>query len=122
MKKQKEICVPKKIENLGTFFKALADPNRLAIFDHFCRCSRTGTLQSNVNEVSTCCDVDLSVISRHLKSLKNAGVLSAEKKGKQVFYSLNANDIAKTLRDLADEIEGCCSTQECNMPNDDSKT
>ena len=95
--------------NLSNFFKALGEPNRMAIFNHLCR----RRSKVNVNEVSTCCDVDLSVVSRHLATLKKAGVLKAEKEGKEVFYSVDGKDIAKQLRDLADEIEkqsnnGCC--------------
>ncbi len=95
--------------DLSQFFKALAEPNRMSIFNHLCKC-RT---KVNVNEVSSCCNVDLSVVSRHLSTLKKAGVLSAEKKGKEVFYSVDGKEIAKALRDLADKIEkhsqsGCC--------------
>lgn len=87
--------------NLLHFFKALGEQNRMTIFNHLCGC-RT---KVNVNEVATCCDVDLSVISRHLATLKKAGVLLSEKKGKEVFYSVDAKAIAKQLRDLADKIE-----------------
>ena len=95
-------------EKLLNLFKALGDKNRLNIFKFFCRCSSAGTQEKSVNDVKTCCDVDLSVVSRHLAALKKAGVLNAKKEGKHVFYSLNAKEIAKTLRELADSIENCC--------------
>ena len=95
-------------EKLLTLFKALGDKNRLNIFKYFCSCSLEGTKENSVNQVQECCDVDLSVISRHLAALKNAGVLNAKKKGKNVLYSLNAKEIALTLRELADSIEQCC--------------
>ncbi|MBT3586087.1 MAG: helix-turn-helix transcriptional regulator [Halobacteriovoraceae bacterium] len=99
----------KSTEKLLAFFKALGEPNRLAIFNHLCGCRRP----ESVGEVSSCCDVDLSVVSRHLGHLKKAGVLSAEKEGKQVFYSLNTAEIAQSLRDLADKIENCCPPKGC---------
>lgn len=92
----------KKLTNL---FKALGEPNRMAIFSHLCACSATGAKQAKVNDIKTCCDVDLSVVSRHLNVLKDAGILSAEKKGKEVLYSLNGPELASLLRKLADEIE-----------------
>lgn len=98
-------CVSKNFKKLTSLFKALGEPNRLAIFSHVCNCAASGARQTNVNEIKTCCDVDLSVVSRHLSVLKDAGVLSAEKKGKEVFYSLNGPELAGLLRKLADQIE-----------------
>jgi DNA-binding transcriptional ArsR family regulator len=101
-------------KKLTSLFKALGEPNRLAIFNQICSTSASGCKQTNVNEIKNCCDVDLSVVSRHLTVLKDAGVLSAEKKGKEVLYSLNGPELAALLRKLADEIEvsstGCCPT------------
>ncbi len=89
-----------------SFFKALSDPNRLSIFDFLCRCARKGPSSANVKEVAGCCDVDLSVVSRHLSTLKDSGLLDSEKRGKEVFYKVNGKEIARLLRAMADEIEG----------------
>ncbi len=111
-----EITYKENSEKLQTLFKALGDKNRFNIFKYLCRCSLAGTKENSVNDVKSCCDIDLSVVSRHLAALKNAGVLSAKKEGKNVFYSLNAKEIAKTLRELADSIENCCQeTTETNQ-------
>ncbi|MCB9091413.1 MAG: winged helix-turn-helix transcriptional regulator [Halobacteriovoraceae bacterium] len=95
----------KDIEKFSTLFKVLSDSNRLSMIQHLCGCR-----EANVGEISRCCSIDLSVVSRHLSKLKNVGVLSAHKKGKEVYYDLNASDLAKILRELADEIEktDCC--------------
>lgn len=94
-----------KSTELLSIFKALGDPNRMAIFQRFCQGTRENEGKTNVKELSNCCDVDLSVVSRHLTQLKKAGVLSAEKNGKEVHYSLNGKELAKMLRDLADVVE-----------------
>jgi ArsR family transcriptional regulator len=104
-------------KKLTSLFKALGEPNRFTIFNQICSTSATGCKQTNVNEIKeSCCDVDLSVVSRHLSVLKDAGVLSAEKKGKEVLYSLNGPELAALLRKLADEIEesstACCPTNQ----------
>lgn len=107
-----------KIDVLSSLFKALGEPNRMAIFNHLCQCSAQGNQHVNVNEVSTCCDLDLSVVSRHLSTMKKAGVLKANKKGREVFYSLNSKDIATLLRELADYLETDC----CKGDNHECKT
>lgn len=41
--------------------------------------------------------------------MKEADILGATKQGKEVHYSVNYQDLAKTLRQIADELESCCS-------------
>jgi len=85
-------------------FKALCDPNRIALLARLSQCGRPCA----VGEISCCCPVDLSVVSRHLAILRDAGVLTAMKKGKQVYYSVQFNSLASTLRSIAGAIEACC--------------
>ena len=90
-------------------FKSLSDPNRLKILDRLCaeKCECT------VTEVAECCNIDMSVVSRHLKILKEAGIISAQKKGKSVYYQVNRKEVASFLRSVADRIESknCCEDQ-----------
>ncbi|HUU83726.1 MAG TPA: metalloregulator ArsR/SmtB family transcription factor [Phycisphaerae bacterium] len=86
------------------FFKALCDPNRIALLRRLAECGRPCT----VTEMSECCPACVSVVSRHLAMLKEAGILTAEKRGKEVYYSVRSPDLATRLRDMADAIEGCC--------------
>jgi ArsR family transcriptional regulator, arsenate/arsenite/antimonite-responsive transcriptional repressor len=86
-------------------FKALGDPNRVALLAMLADCRRP----CSVSELSTCCPIDLSTASRHLSALRDAGALSSERRGKQVFYAVNAKSLAGTLRRLADALEECCS-------------
>ncbi len=86
-------------------FKALADPNRITLLIRLADCSRACT----VSEIASCCQVDLSVVSRHLALLRAAGILHAEKRGKQVYYSARCDALVRTLRDTADCLERCCT-------------
>ena len=90
----------------SNLFKALSDPNRLGLVFELCKCE-----EANVGTLSQCCSIDFSVVSRHLSKLKGAGIVGAKKKGKEVFYDLKREDLAKALRELADEIESssCCN-------------
>ncbi|MDB5096956.1 MAG: hypothetical protein JWM80_1377 [Cyanobacteria bacterium RYN_339] len=90
------------------FFKALCEPSRLAILQQLIRCSEALT----VGEIAACCPLNLSVVSRHLATLRDAGILTAEKRGKEVYYSLQAKSVADALRALASAIEGPPTTEE----------
>ena len=101
------------LKKLSSLFKAFSDENRLKMIYELCQCSPSQEDNEcclNVGELSSCCDIDLSVVSRHLSKLKSAGVLRAHKEGKQVYYTLEKSEIAKQLRALADLIENpsCC--------------
>ena len=98
-------------------FKALGDPNRVALLAMLAQCRRP----CSVSELSTCCPIDLSTASRHLATLRDAGVLAAEKRGKQVFYAVNANSLAGILRRLADALEACCPSRGEELKGTDAK-
>lgn len=95
------------------FFAALADQNRARIVACIARCRRACA----VGEIAGCCELDLSVVSRHLKALAVAGILASEKDGRSVRYRLRTGEVAARLRGLADTLEanapcqagtGCC--------------
>ena len=86
------------------FFKALGDPNRVAILASL---AERGC-ELRVSEVADCCPVDLSVVSRHLRMLRDQGLLTSEKRGKEVYYRARISEIAALLRRLADALESCC--------------
>jgi ArsR family transcriptional regulator len=91
------------------FFKALADPNRVALLQHLAR----GGKEQTVSDISCCCPVDLSVVSRHLGVLRDAGILSAEKRGREVYYTVQIKELTALLRKLADALEACCPDGTC---------
>jgi DNA-binding transcriptional ArsR family regulator len=86
------------------FFKALSDPNRVALLQRLATLDRPCT----VTEAAGCCPVDMSVVSRHLTTLREAGIVTAEKRGREVLYSVRYDAVVSALRGLADAIEGCC--------------
>src|SRR5262249_23071783 len=87
-------------------FKALCDPNRIALLERLAECRRP----CGVTELSGCCAVDLSVVSRHLATLREAGVLTSTRRGKETYYEVRASELVRTLRSIADAIETCCGT------------
>ena len=61
-----------------------------------------------MTEVSECCSIDFSVVSRHLATLAQAGVLEPTKEGRVVRYRVRYSEVSAVLRGLADAIEECC--------------
>ncbi len=88
----------------AAFFRALSDPNRLALLCQLSGCGRPCT----VSELSRCCTVDLSVVSRHLAALRDAGLIEATKRGREVRYAVRYRFVIDTLRSVADAVESCC--------------
>jgi len=89
-------------------FKALSDPNRTVILQHLVASGKEHT----VTELSNCCPIDLSVVSRHLKVLKEVGMVEGTKKGKEVHYKVQTAEIVDFLRNLANALENCCPVNE----------
>ena len=90
-------------ERVSELFKALADPTRLRILR---------LLAANKTEMCVCEFVDCLQerqynVSRHLKGLEAAGLLSGEKEGRWVYYGLDpsAGDMAAHVRRLLAKLE-----------------
>ena len=86
-------------------FKALCDPVRVSIVALLA----TRAAPSTVSEIAESCGIDFSGVSRHLKMLRDAGVLSVEREGRKALYRLDAEMLALSLRCIADAIEACRS-------------
>ena len=56
--------------------------------------------QVTVTEIFIKLRMEQSLVSQHLAILRNAGVVNAERKGKQIFYSLNVEQI-EYLNDIS---------------------
>lgn len=86
-----------------SLFRALGDPTRAAIFACIAKCARACT----VGEVAECCNVDLSVVSRHLAILARAGALDVSREGRAVRYQARYASLSGSLRALAAAIDDC---------------
>lgn len=90
------------IQNTANLLKALGEYNRLSLVYELCQ----NQSPQNAMCLCSCCDVDASVVSRHLKILAQEGIVQLERKGRERTYSLNRKELAQSLRNLADKIEG----------------
>ena len=87
-------------------FKALSDPMRLSLLVRLAEQREPCT----VGKVAEGSGIDMSVASRHLALLRDAGIIRCEKQGKEVWCAVQTSFVAKVLRDLADALEACCPT------------
>lgn len=93
-------------------FKALADPRRISLLVRLADEGRPCT----VGQLAEGSGVDLSVVSRHLAVLREAGVIKCVKQGKEVWCSVQPGAVVTLLRDLADALEACCPTSQATAP------
>ncbi|MDD5087760.1 MAG: metalloregulator ArsR/SmtB family transcription factor [bacterium] len=71
-----------RLSHRANIFKALAHPSRLLIVEELAKRERC------VCELTEKIGADVSTVSKHLSVLKNAGIVSDEKRGAQVWYEL----------------------------------
>lgn len=80
-------------------FKALGDPIRVSILKALC-CERlcVGDIVSRVN-------LSQPAVSHHLRILRDAGLVTAEKEGATVYYTLNKVHLNSVCCCVRDEFE-----------------
>ena len=79
------------------FAKALADETRQKIMS-LCCCK-----QLSVNDiVQQLGEVSQPTVSHHLKILRDAGLVRAQRRGKEIYYSLNQERLANSCCLIAD--------------------
>ena len=74
------------------FAKAIADETRQKIMS-ICCCQKI-----TVSDIVAQLEISQPTVSHHLKILKQAGLVNAERSGKEIYYSINQAAMAK----------GCC--------------
>ena len=72
---------------LGSALSALADPTRLAVFE------RVAERPRGVGELAQGLPVSRPAVSQHLKVLKDAGLVTAEQRGRTRIYHIDPNGL-----------------------------
>ena len=71
----------------AALFKNIAHPVRLCILAMLLK-----EEQSNVTDIQCCLDVPQPTVSQHLAKLKSAGILTAERNGTEIIYTIKNED------------------------------
>jgi len=74
---------------------ALADPTRLAIVRQL-----AADVETCACDFTSCCDVGQPTVSHHLRVLREAGIVTSERRGQWIFYRL-CPDTADRLTAIA---------------------
>ena len=79
--------------------KALSNPNRLELLEFLAQGSRSVDALAQVAKLS------VANTSQHLQQLRQAGLVTSQKNGLQVFYSISGDDVIHLLDSLRDVAE-----------------
>jgi ArsR family transcriptional regulator len=90
-----DLC--KEIAQMG---KGIGNENRYRILESVMNGSKT------VSEIAEIVRLPQPAVSQNLKVLKSANLVSDERRGKEVFYSVNVAYMAKLLKKLAHDVSG----------------
>lgn len=90
---------PESLEKAASMLKAIAHPLRISIVG----CLEDGNMHT-VTEIYTKLGIEQSTASHHLGILKDKGVLSSKRDGKNTWYFLKHEN----LKTVLNCVSGCC--------------
>lgn len=86
------------LHTLSEVFKLLADTTRLEIFWVLCH------TEECVINLAAMLDISSPAISHHLKLLKDGGMITSRREGKEVYYTAAATEAVHTLHHAVEQI------------------
>lgn len=83
---------------LAESFKQLSDPTRIKIFWLLCHCEEC------VMNISAVMGMSSPAVSHHLRGLKAAGLVSSERKGREVYYSVPDSAKCRAFHQMVEDM------------------
>ena len=83
---------PEELEKAANMLKAIAHPMRIAILNYL-----DGGKKMTVTEIHELLQIEQSTTSHHLGILKDKGVLSSKREGKNTFYFLKHDKLSSIV-------------------------
>src|SRR5260221_14246679 len=77
------------------FFRAFCEPSRIAVLQELILLGR-----ADIAGVAQRLPQDRSVVARHLQLLADAGIVTADREGRHVFYRLDASAVRARLENI----------------------
>ena len=84
------------VQQLAEVFRLLGDPSRLQVLDQ----CRGGPIP--VGRIAANTGLSPSLVSHHLRLLRAARIVRAERRGREIHYSLADHHIDRVLQDLTE--------------------
>jgi ArsR family transcriptional regulator len=91
-----------KLERIAYILKTVAHPLRLGIINLLKQHE-----QLSVSEICAMMDSEQSLTSHHLQNMRLKGILSVQRQGRSMLYSLKEKDVSKII--------ACLENCNCNM-------
>ncbi|TET12064.1 MAG: transcriptional regulator [Candidatus Thorarchaeota archaeon] len=96
--------------NEDRFLRCIVDSNRRRILMF------VGQGEKCVTELVELTGMEQSLVSHHLRSLRDCGLVRSRRHGKKVLYSTSSSDVADLLsriREVADSVKELAEGREC---------
>lgn len=81
-------------------FKVLSHPVRFQLLVHMANC-KDKSHKHNISELGADCSLDFSVVSRHLKALKDVGLIKATRHKNDVIYEMDRIFLKNFMKDFS---------------------
>lgn len=97
--------------NEDRFLKCIVDSNRRRILELI------SPGEKCVSELVEQSGMEQSLVSHHLKSLRDCGLVKSRRQGQNILYSISSSDIVDLLtliRDISNSIEEFAEGRECD--------
>lgn len=85
-------------QNIADIFRQLGDPNRVRIFWLLCHCEEC------VVNIAAMVDMSSPAVSHHLRVLKDSGLLSSRREGREVYYRASDAAQSRLLHEMIEQV------------------
>lgn len=85
-------------ETMADVFRLLGDPNRLRILWLLCHCEEC------VVDIAALVDMSAPAVSHHLRQLRQAGLITSKRVGKEVYYKAAETDTMDLLHTVLEQV------------------
>lgn len=97
---------------VSELFSQLGDPTRIRIFWLLCHCEQC------VNNIAALLEISSPAVSHHLRTLRDTGLVTGRREGKEVFYRAADTEAAQLLHRMIEETMRITCPQEAHMLSD----
>ena len=85
-------------QNIADIFRQLGDPNRIRIFWLLCHCEEC------VVNIAAMVDMSSPAVSHHLRVLKDSGLLSSRREGREGYYCASDAAQSRLLHEMIEQV------------------
>lgn len=103
---QEQLCKIDDFQTIAEIFKQLGDTTRIRIFFLLCHCEEC------VINISAILDMSSPAVSHHLRPLRNSGLVTSRREGKEVYYRAADTPQSRLLHQMIEQVmEIACPKQ-----------